>query len=218
MAYPYQQQQQDPYQQHHQQQHNPYPPPQQHGHPHAAAAPPPSLSSAGDQGAFAGGTYAITHRDTNAILTIDLQPGATVRSAPGAMVHMAATVQLSGKLKFSMRKLLAGGEMHESTYAGPGRVALGPTLAGDIVTLPIEPAARWKVGRDAFLACTPDVRREHKSQGFGKALFSGEDLFVYHVAGEGVMWLTSFGAVDRIDVSGGGGRRRRRDACKCHPP
>lgn len=32
-------------------------------------------------------------------------------------------------------------------------------------------------------------------------MFSGEDLFVYHIAGQGLLWLTSFGAVDRLDVS-----------------
>lgn len=40
-----------------------------------------------------------------------------------------------------------------------------------------------------------------KAQGMSKTLFSGEDLFVYRVGGQGILWLTSFGAVDRLDVS-----------------
>lgn len=135
------------------------------------------------------------------MLNITLQQGGSVRSKPGAMIHMAGTVQLTGKVKFSMRKMFTGGEMSESTYAGHGRVALAPTLSGDIVALPIDASTRWKVGKDAFLACSQDVQKETKSQGIGKALFSGEDLFVYHVTGQGMMWLTSFGAVDRLDVS-----------------
>jgi uncharacterized protein (AIM24 family) len=117
------------------------------------------------------------------------------------MIHMAGTVQLTGKVKFSVRKMFTGGEMAESTFAGTGKVALAPTLAGDIVTLHVDPNGRWKVGKDAYLACTQDVHKETKSQGLGKALFSGEDLFVYHVTGQGLIWLTSFGAVDRLDVS-----------------
>lgn len=40
-----------------------------------------------------------------------------------------------------------------------------------------------------------------KTQGISKSMFSGEDLFIYHVGGQGLLWLTSFGAVDRLDVS-----------------
>lgn len=114
---------------------------------------------------------------------------------------MAGTVQLSGQVKFSMKKLFTGGAMTESAYAGPGKVALGPTLFGDIITLHVDGRQQWKVGKDAFLARTPGVSKDTKSQGIGKAMFSGEDLFVYHIAGQGLLWLTSFGAVDRLDVS-----------------
>lgn len=155
-----------------------------------------------DHGTFAGGSYSITHRDTNTVLTVDLAPGGTVKSQPGAMIHMSGTVQLGGKVKFSLGKLFTGGDMAESVYTGHGRVALGPTLFGDIITLPVDGAApgQWKMGRDAFLACTADVRKETKAQGFGKALFSGEDMFVYNIVGNGLMWIKSFGAVDRIDL------------------
>ncbi|KAG8405615.1 hypothetical protein J3459_021656 [Metarhizium acridum] len=57
-------------------------------------------------------------------------PGGTVRSKSGAMIHMSGTIQLQGNIKFSMKKLFTGGRMSESTYTGPGRLALGPTLMG----------------------------------------------------------------------------------------
>lgn len=91
--------------------------------------------------------------------------------------------------------------MSESTYTGPGRLALGPTLMGDIVTLHVDGRTPWTVGKNGFLACTPDVVMETKAQGISKSLFSGEDLFVYKIGGQGLLWLTSFGAVDRLDVS-----------------
>lgn len=159
---------------------------------------PPAQS---DSGAFQGGSYNITHRDTNAVLNIDLQQGGTVRSKSGAMIHMSGTIEISGKVKFSMKKLFTGGEMSESTYAGHGKVALGPTLFGDIITIHVDPRQQWTIGKDAFLACTSAVSKDTKAQGLGKAMFSGEDLFIYKVGGEGIMWLTSFGAVDRLDVS-----------------
>jgi uncharacterized protein (AIM24 family) len=134
-------------------------------------------------------------------LTIDLPQGSQVHSKSGAMIHMSGTVQLTGQIKFSMKKLFTGGSMSESTYVGPGRVALGPTLFGDIITLNVDGRTQWNVGKDAFLARTPTVTKDTKSQGIGKALFSGEDLFVYRLSGQGLIWLTSFGAVDRLDVS-----------------
>lgn len=153
-------------------------------------------------GTFPGGSYAITHRDTNTALTVDLQaPNVVVKSAPGAMVHMAGTVQLAGKTKFSFSKMLTGGEMHESSYTGRGKVMLAPTLFGDIFTLQIDGRTQWRIGKDSYLASTGEVTKENKMQGLGKALFSGEDLFVYNVYGNGLMWLKSFGAVDRITVS-----------------
>jgi uncharacterized protein (AIM24 family) len=154
-----------------------------------------------DSGSFQGGSYSITHRDTNAVLNLDLQQGSTIHSKSGAMIHMSGTVALTGQIKFSMKKLFTGGAMSESGYAGPGRVALGPTLFGDIITLNVDGRTQWKIGKDAFLARTPGVTKDTKSQGLGKAMFSGEDLFVYSIGGQGLLWLTSFGAVDRLDVS-----------------
>lgn len=178
---------------------------QGYGHPQQAMpqqampqqAPPPNHN---DKGGFPGGNFSIAHRDTNAVLNIELQQGATVRSKSGAMIHMSGTIELSGKSKFSIGKLFTGGNMFESTYAGPGRVALGPTLFGDIITLHVDGRQSWTIGKDAFLACTSEVSKKRETQGIGKALFSGEDLFVFRIEGQGIMWLTSFGAVDRLDV------------------
>ncbi|KAK2606062.1 hypothetical protein QQS21_003580 [Conoideocrella luteorostrata] len=176
---------------------------QQHSFAPPTAAQPQHGSTQSDEGAFSGGTFSVTHRDTNAVLNIQLQQGGTVRSKSGGMIHMSGSVQLTGAVKFSMKKLFTGGKMSESTYAGPGRVALGPTLMGDIITLHLDGRQPWTAGKDSFLACTADVTMESKTQGFSKTLFSGEDLFVYRVGGQGLLWLTSFGAVDRLDLQAG---------------
>uniref|UniRef100_A0A8H7NIP0 Altered inheritance of mitochondria protein 24, mitochondrial n=1 Tax=Bionectria ochroleuca TaxID=29856 RepID=A0A8H7NIP0_BIOOC len=171
---------------------------QQLQHPPQQAAVSPT-----DNGAFPGGTYSISHRDTNAVLALTLQQGASVKSKSGAMIHMSSTIQLQGKIKFSMKKLITGSDLSESTYVGPGRVAVGPTLFGDIITLHVDGRTNWTIGKDSFLASTIEVKRETKAQGISKALFSGEDLFVYRLTGQGIIWLTSFGAVDRLDLQPG---------------
>jgi uncharacterized protein (AIM24 family) len=118
----------------------------------------------------------------------------------GAMIAMSPTMTLKGSVKFSMKKLIAGGEMMHSTFTGPGELLLGPPCLGDITNVRLSGNEQWSVGRDAFLACTQGVIKEYKRQGLGKALFSGEGLFVYKISGVGLMFIASFGAIIRKDV------------------
>jgi len=176
---------------------------------HMASPPPsqgqfaPQAAGADDVGTFNGGSYRISHRDTNTILTIQLAMGCPLTAKPGAMIAMSTTMTLKGNVKFSMKKLIAGGEMTTSTYTGPGELLLAPTFLGDISLLRLNGQEQWSVGKDAFLAATQGVVKDYKSQGIGKALFSGEGLFVYKISGTGIMWIQSFGAILRKDLADG---------------
>jgi uncharacterized protein (AIM24 family) len=90
-----------------------------------------------------------------------------------------------------------------STYTGPGEVLLAPHMLGDITSFQLSGDEVWSVAKDAYLACTQGVVRDFKRQGLGKAFFSGDGLFVFKVSGSGIMWITSFGALVRKDVSSG---------------
>lgn len=114
---------------------------------------------------------------------------------------MSPTMTLKGQIKFSLKKALIGGEMSKSHYTGPGELLLAPPSIGDITIIKLNGNEQWSVGKDAFLACTQGIVAEYKSQGIGKALFSGEGLFVYKISGQGILWCTSFGAIIRKDVS-----------------
>jgi uncharacterized protein (AIM24 family) len=116
------------------------------------------------------------------------------------MISMSPTMTLKGAIKFSMKKLIAGGEMMHSTFTGPGELLLGPHYMGDITNIRLTGSEQWSVGRDAFLACTQGVVKDYKRQGLGKALFSGEGLWVYKISGVGILWISSFGAIIRKDV------------------
>lgn len=117
------------------------------------------------------------------------------------MIAMTPTITLKGNVKFSMKKLVMGGEMTHSTFTGPGELLLAPPSLGDITNIHLGGNEQWSVGRDAFLACTQGVVKEYKRQGIGKAMFSGEGLFVYKISGNGLLWITSLGAIIRKDVS-----------------
>src|SRR5947199_4782879 len=116
------------------------------------------------------------------------------------MIAMSPTITLKGSIKFSVKKLIAGGEMTHSTYTGPGELLLAPGALGDITNIRLSGNEQWTVGKDAFLACTQGVVKEYKSQGISKAMFSGEGFFVYRISGTGILWVTSFGAIIRKDV------------------
>ena len=117
------------------------------------------------------------------------------------MIAMSPTVTLKGAIKFSMKKLVAGGEIATSTYTGPGELLFAPPYLGDITTLRLTGSEQWNVGKDAFMAATQGIVKEMKNQGFSKAMFSGEGLFVYRMSGTGIVWIASFGAILRKDVS-----------------
>lgn len=153
-----------------------------------------------DVGTFNGGSYRISHRDCNTILTIQLAIGCPLDAKPGTMIAMSPSIVLKGAYKFSMKKLVAGGEMGNSTFTGPGELLLGPPMLGDITSLRLTGKESWSVGHDGYLASTQNVVKEYKRQGIGKAMFSGEGLWVYKMSGTGLLWLTSFGAIIRKDL------------------
>jgi uncharacterized protein (AIM24 family) len=117
------------------------------------------------------------------------------------MIAMSPTVTLKGDVKFSLKKLVAGGHMASSTFTGPGELLLAPPSIGDVTSIRLNGSEHWSVGKDAFLACTERVHKDYKSQGIGKAMFSGEGFFTYKISGNGILWITSLGAIIRKDVS-----------------
>ncbi|CAF3671445.1 unnamed protein product [Rotaria socialis] len=161
----------------------------------AAAQPMASNSLADTVGQFNGGYYKIDHRDTNSVLWVTLQPNIPFYAQPGAMVSMSPEVTLKGKFKFSFKKMFTGGEMAQSTYTGPGEILFAPPIWGDIVPIELDGRAQWNVGKGGYLAMSHGVVKETKSQGLGKAMFSGEGLFVHRISGVGVIFVTSLGAI-----------------------
>ncbi|CAG7962493.1 unnamed protein product [Penicillium nalgiovense] len=156
-----------------------------------------------DVGVFNGGSYRVSHRDTNSLLTIQLAVGCPLTARPGAMIAMSPTITLRGSITFSFKKFIIGGSLTTSHYTGPGELLLAPPMLGDIIILPIKSGESWNAGRDSFLAHTSGVHHEYKPQGLSKGFFSGEGFFVYEFTGDGLLWLQSFGAIIKKDLTEG---------------
>ncbi|ORY59494.1 tryptophan RNA-binding attenuator protein-like domain-containing protein [Pseudomassariella vexata] len=160
-------------------------------------------ATADDVGTFNGGSYRISHRDCNTIITIQLAMGCPIDAKPGVLIAMSPTITLKGEYKFSMKKMIAGGEVGHSTFVGPGELLLAPSMLGDITTIRLTGNEAWSVSKDAYVCSTQGVNRDYKRQGLGKAMFSGEGLWVHKVKGIGLMWITSFGAIIRKNLQDG---------------
>lgn len=152
-------------------------------------------------GTFNGGSYRVSHRDTNTIVTFQLAIGCPLIVKPGLMIGMSPTMQLKGAMKFSMKKLLMSGEMAQSTFTGPGELLIAPNALGDVTSIRLTGQEMWSVGRDAFMAATQGVVKDMKGQSLSKAMFSGEGFFVHKMSGVGILWIMSLGAIIRKDVS-----------------
>ncbi|CAG8229836.1 unnamed protein product [Penicillium salamii] len=157
-------------------------------------------STQDDIGTFNGGSYRISHRDTNSLLTIQLAMGCPLTVRPGAMIAMSPTITLRGAMSISLKKFIAGGSMSMSHYTGPGELLLAPSVLGDVIVHRVNDGDNWKIGRDAFLAHTSGVHHEYKAQSLSKGFFSGEGFFVYHITGTGLLWMQSFGAIIKKDL------------------
>lgn len=154
-----------------------------------------------DVGIFNGGSYRISHRDCNTIVTIQLAMGCPLTAKPGVLVAMSPTITLKGEYKFSMKKLVAASaDIGQSIFIGPGELLLAPSMLGDITTIRLSGEESWSVGKDAYVASTQGINRDYKRQGLGKAMFSGEGLWVHKISGVGLLWITSFGAIIRKDL------------------
>ncbi|KAI0206165.1 DUF124-domain-containing protein [Astrocystis sublimbata] len=153
-----------------------------------------------DVGTFNGGSYRISHRDCNTIVTIQLAMGCPLTARPGVLIAMSPTITLKGEYKFSLKKMVAGTDLGQSTFIGPGELLLAPGMLGDITTIRLGGEESWSVSKDAYVANTQGIHRDYKRQGLGKAMFSGEGLWVHKISGTGLLWITSFGAIIRKDL------------------
>lgn len=148
--------------------------------------------------------FRILYRDVNSIVECQLQPNARINIAAGSMAAMSANLKLEGKVK--LKNMFSGGKTFSSCVTapnGPGELILAPSMMADVMVLHLSGGIEWIVGESSFLGSTPGVQKTTKTQGFGKAMFSGEGLFVTKLSGNGVAFITSLGAIHSIQLQTG---------------
>ena len=148
--------------------------------------------------------YEILYRDVNSIVRCRLQPNSSINITAGVMAGMSANLRLEGKVK--LKNMFMPGKTFSSCVTapnGPGELILAPPMMADVMPLHLGGGNEWIVGESCFLGYTPGVQKSMRTQGLGKAIFSGEGLFVTKLSGTGVAFITSLGAIHGIQLQAG---------------
>ena len=144
-----------------------------------------------------------------AVALVRLAPGEVVRSEAGAMVSMTDAVEIKtdtqGGIMRGLKRSVLGGEsffMNTFTATGPGaEVSFAPALPGDIVEWTLAGQTVY-LQSGSFLASSDGIDIDSKWGG-AKTFFSREGLFMLKVQGTGNVLVSSYGAIQPIDLAPG---------------
>jgi uncharacterized protein (TIGR00266 family) len=151
----------------------------------------------------------ISYSPAFAMATVHIDVGESVKAEAGAMMAMTPSVQIEtstkgGVLK-GLRRSVLGGEsffMNTFTATGPGaHVVVAPALPGDIVTWPLTGNTVY-LQSGSYLA-SPDSIDIDSKWGGAKTFFSREGLFMLKCVGSGDLVVSSYGAIQGIDLAAG---------------
>ncbi|MEP7214030.1 MAG: TIGR00266 family protein [Acidobacteriota bacterium] len=149
-----------------------------------------------------GYTWEIEHQGAFALAVVKLQSEQSISAEAGAMVSMTANIDLNSELKggvFGALKRAVGGESaFVSTFTsrgGPGEVTLAPGAPGDVAGIELQNQT-FMVQSSSYLAGDTGLNVDTKFGG-AKSFFGGEGLFVLQVSGQGLLLVSSFGAIHR---------------------
>lgn len=149
-----------------------------------------------------GYNWEIQHAGAFALAVINLQSEQAICAEAGAMVSMSSNVELYSEMKggiFGALKRAVGGESaFVSTFTsrgGAGEVTFAPGMPGDIAGIEIQNQT-FMVQSSSYLAGDTSLQVETKFGG-AKSFFGGEGLFVLQITGNGLLLVSSFGAIHR---------------------
>jgi uncharacterized protein (TIGR00266 family) len=140
--------------------------------------------------------YQIVFQPSYAILIVSLGAGERVRAEPGALVSMAAGVQIEDGTAGN------GIAVCDLVAAEAGdEVSLAPALPGDIAAIDLAEGQVLLVPATTYLASADGVAIEPAPA--GATLFPGEQHGLLRLTGPGTVFVGSFGALRAVDLEAG---------------
>lgn len=151
--------------------------------------------------------HEIFHQPSYSMVKVILEKDESVQAESGAMVSMSANIEVetglqSGGIWGALKRTVLGGEsFFVNTFSardGEGEINLAPVLSGDIFIREMKGEAML-VQSGSYLAGSKGLEVDTKWGG-AKTFFSGEGLFMLRVVGEGVLFMSSYGAIHEVDL------------------
>ncbi len=150
--------------------------------------------------------YRIISKPSYSLVEVCLDGGEEIIAEAGVMAYMknvdiiTETRGIGGALK---RSLLGGESFFLNRFrcnASTGLVGLAPRFPGDVELVEMNNNTLY-VQSGSFLAGAPTINIDTKWSG-AKGFFSGEGLFLLKITGNGGIFLSSFGGIEKIDLQG----------------
>ena len=152
--------------------------------------------------------YDILHRLSYALARVKMNQQEQIQAETGAMVSMSEAISIDtstrGGIFGGLRRSVLGGEsffVNTFTAEQPGEVTIAPPLPGDIEVLEMR-GETLMVQSGSFLAATMNIEVDSQWGG-ARSFFSREGLFLLRCTGRGLLFISSYGAIHRIDLAAG---------------
>ncbi len=151
--------------------------------------------------------HEIHNKPDFASLHVFLEKGEQIVTEAGAMMSMSADLSMETNMKGGLlgaaKRALGGESVFMNTYtadADSQRLDVAPASPGDILHHPLT-GGFVMVQSGSYLCSTPGIEVDSKWGG-AKAFFGGEGLFMLKCSGTGDLWMSSYGAIHAVDVTG----------------
>ena len=151
--------------------------------------------------------HEIRNKPDYASLHLDLDTGEQIVTEAGAMMGMSADLKMDTNMKGGLlgaaKRALGGESIFMNTYTAEQddqRLDIAACSPGDIEHVALSGNALM-VQSGSYLCSTPGVEVDSKWGG-AKTFFGGEGLFMLRCSGTGDLWMSSYGAIHPIDVTG----------------
>lgn len=149
------------------------------------------------------------HTPSAGVARLVLAPGELVQVEAGAMMAssygVAVETRTSGAARGTLGRALAGESPVVSACTAPqhgGWLDVVPGLPGEVYAIELDGHGGWCVAKAGWLASASSVKWD--AQGGGLAgLFGGQDGFVQHASGQGLVVVACYGALDVVTLQPG---------------
>ncbi len=155
--------------------------------------------------------YEVKYKPSYSMLVVKLEPGESITAESGAMTYMNPNVDVRTRMRERSLlgtlglKVFGRQSFFVNDYTalnGEGEAAFVSAPVGDIEILEITPSQGYIIQKAAYIASTQNVDLDIQWQGFTKGLF-GQGLFMIKVKGDGLLFINTFGAIDKHTLQPG---------------